>query len=231
MALRTMALVGITIAGVLLAVATLVPENAYACSPDADYDPVATSDVIAEGRILGFQVLPDGPIPGGYEPKGVELDFQDDPFIPIRIEFAVDVVYKGQVAEDVISIVEPRAYGPHPLNEGEFWWLIASDCHAFRSDPTGQYAILGLGRNDDGTYGAHLLQTFYLGAEPSSEDREAVLARLASFPGAVGLPGLGSGPQAGGGVSLWLIAAGAVALGATLIASSVAVRAKSTAVH
>ncbi len=229
MALRTVAFASIAVAAVLLAAASVVaPKRAYACSAGLDFDPVATSDVIAEGRILGFKVLPDAPIPGGYEAKGVVLDFREDPYIPIRIDFAVDAVYKGQVAEDVIDIVERRAYGPHPLNEGKFWWLTASDCHAFYSDPTGQYAILGLGRNDDGTYGAGLLRMFYLGAEPSSEDREAVLARLASFPGAVGLPGLGSGPQAGVGVPLLSMAAGAAVLGAGLVVASIAVRRRSS---
>ena len=227
MDLRTAALVGIATAAVFLTAAIVAPEQAYACSAGLDFDPVATSDVIAEGRILGFKVLPDAPIPGGYESKGVVLDFREDPYIPIRIDFAVDAVYKGQVAQDVIDIVERRAYGPHPLNEGEFWWLTASDCHAFRSDPTGQYAILGLGRNDDGTYGTGLLRVFYLGAEPSSEDREAVLARLASFPGAVGLPGLGSGPPTDGSVLLLLMAAGAAAVGGFLLATTIALRRRS----
>lgn len=210
-----------------LAANTVAPRPAFACTVGPDFDPVATSDMIVEGRFLGIEVLPDAPLPGlEDEPEGGKYDFESDAYVPVRVDMSVERVYKGEVATDVIAIVDPRTLGPVLPGSEEYWWIGASGaCGAFDFDPTGWYAIMGLTERNDGTYETSRPIVFFMGDGPSGGEYEQALERMASFPGAAELPALGYGPSGQSDhVPMALIAGGVVALGGTLAAAGVLMR-------
>ncbi|MEX1253974.1 MAG: hypothetical protein WEE64_06510 [Dehalococcoidia bacterium] len=163
------------------------PRRAFACSAGPEYDPVATSDVIVEGRFLGYDVLPDTP-PGNNN------------YLTVRVKMDVAHVLKGSVAGDVIALVDPFSLSLPLSGHTKYEWIGSSGaCGAFNEDPTGQYAVMGLSRNDDGTYRPSLLDSFYIGEGPQDPEYQRALQRLRSFPGAASLPSLGLGPARRGG--------------------------------
>jgi hypothetical protein len=192
----------------------LGPRPAFACSVGPDFDPVATSDVIVEGRFLGFEVLPDAPYP------------RMGAFVPVRVDMSVERVYKGEVATDVIPIVDPRTLLPPRPGREEYAWVGASGaCGAFDFDPTGSYAIMGLTERNDGTYETNRPIVFFMGDGPGAEGYRWAMERMASFPGAAELPALGSGPLSqGDGRPMILMAGGVVALGGVLLAAGAVIR-------
>ena len=162
-------------AALLVAATLLETPRAFACSPGPDFNPVAESDVIVEGRFLGYDVLAEASPPGD--------------FVPVRVEMAVARVLKGQVAADTIDVVDDRTL--RIFSETGEAWGGGGSCGAFGSDPTGKYAILGLNSRPDGSYAPSLPLTFFIGDAPSGESYDRALTRLASFGGV--LPDTGSG--------------------------------------
>ena len=162
---------------------SLAPTPVYACSAGPDFDPIATSDVIVEGRFLDWELAP-------------ELN-RGDAYLGIRVEMAVQRVWKGQIAEEVITMLDSASLGPPYPGHDEYEWVGASGaCGAFDADPTGFYAIMGLSQRDDGTFGSSRFLVFYLGGDAGGEQYDRALQRMASFPGAAALPALGAGPSA-----------------------------------
>ena len=196
------------------------PPLAHACSVGPDFDPVAASDVIVEGRLLSYEVLPDAP-----PPNSERYDFTQDPFMPVRVKMAVARVWKGEVGSDIIDIVDYRTFGIHPDTGVEIWGGGGS-CGAFAGDPTGRYAILGLHAREDGTYGPSLPLDFLIGEGPDGEGYVSAVERMMSFPGAAALPALGSGPTGHAGMPSYLVLAviWAAALGVSLLGASAALR-------
>ncbi len=208
---------GISAAILALAAVSLASSPAYACSAGPDFDPIAASGVIVEGRFLGYEVLPDAPLPGSTG-KGT-----NDAYIPIRVDMTVERVLKGNVASSTIAIIDRRTLGPPYPGHDEYEWIGASGaCGAFDADPTGFYAIMGLSQNDDGTFGSSRFQVFYLGERPGGAGYDRALQRMASFPGAAALPALGSGPGASvSGPTATLTVAGIMAMMGTVLLSLV----------
>jgi hypothetical protein len=214
-------LAAITIAGL-----SVSAKRAYACSAGPDYDPVAASDVIVKGRFLGYEVLPDAPLPGLAE-DDPKYDFTRDAYVPVRVDMAVERVLKGQVQGSIITLVDPVSLEPPYPGHDTYEWIGASGaCGAFDWDPTGKYAVMGLFELDDGTYRPHRMLWFSVGDSPQGEWYQYALERIASFPGAAGLPALGSGPAGSSGASAaTIVAAGvAAAAGIALLGTSAAVR-------
>lgn len=183
-------------------------QTVYGCSDAPDRDSVALSDVVVEGRLLGYEVLPQ------------EVEILRDSYVPIRVDMAVTRVIKGTVSTTTIAMVDPGSLAPPSGGSSEYRWIGSSGtCGAFDFDPTGKHAIMGLSRNDDGTYRLNRLDTFFLGDSPDDPGYRRALERMASLPGAQGLPVLGSGPDGSGndpplgiivgGLILTLIAAAA----------------------
>ena len=163
----------------------LSPTPAYACSGAPPFDPIATSDVIVEGRILGWEFAPDL--------------IATVNFLAIRIDMTVERVWKGQVAGEVITLSDTASlHPPFPSSDNdEYEWVGGSGaCGAFDADPVGFYAIMGLTQRDDGTYGTNRLRVFFWGDDAGGERYDLALQRMASYPGAAALPALGSGPSA-----------------------------------
>ena len=178
-----LSLAGISAAILGLVAYSLAPTPAYACSAGPDFDPIATSDVIVEGRFLDWELAPD-------------LN-RGDAYLGIRVEMAVQRVWKGQVAGEIITMVDSASLGPPYPGHDEYEWIGASGaCGAFDADPTGLYAIMGLSQRDDGTFGPSRFLYFYLGDDAGGERYDLALQRMASYPGAAALPALGSGPDA-----------------------------------
>ena len=185
---------------------SLSPTPAYACSAGLDFDPIATSDVIVEGRFLDWELAP-------------ELN-RGDAYLGIRVEMAVQRVWKGQIAEEVITMLDSASLGPPYPGHDEYEWVGASGaCGAFDADPTGFYAIMGLSQRDDGTFGSSRFLVFYLGGDAGGEQYDRALQRMASFPGAAALPALGSGPGADdtGGFATVVVAGAVVTIGVALL--------------
>ena len=206
-------LLSVLLSLVILALATQIgtPRHAYACSTGPDFNPVAKSDVIVEGRFLGYEVLPDTEMTRG------------SPYVPVKVEMAVQRVFKGEVVGTTISLVDPVSLSAH---DEDAWIGASGACGAFDADPTGRYAIMGLSRNEDGTYRPHRMFWFFLGDGPDGDVYVRALERIASFADAAELPplGSGSGPSGGGREVGSFVAAGAAILGVALLGTSAAVR-------
>lgn len=186
---------------------SLSPTPAYACSAGPDFDPIATSDVIVEGRFLDWELAP-------------ELN-RGDAYLGIRVEMAVQRVWKGQIAEEVITMLDSASLGPPYPGHDEYEWIGASGaCGAFDADPTGFYAIMGLAHGSDDTLSSSRFLVFYLGDGPGGAGYDRALQRMASFPGAAALPALGSGPDAAGPAAT-LTVAGIMAMMGTALLSLV----------
>ncbi len=199
---------GISVALLGVAAYSLSPTPVYACSGAPPFDPIATSDVIVEGRILGWELAPDL--------------IATVNFLAIRIDVTVERVWKGQVAGEVITLSDTASLHPpfpSPDND-EYEWVGGSGaCGAFDADPVGFYAIMGLTQRDDGTYGTNRLRVFFWGDDSGGERYDAALQRMASFPGATALPALGSVPSADdtGGFATLVVAGAVAAIGAALL--------------
>ena len=153
------------------AFASSTARPALACSPVPDFDPVGSSDVIVGGWLRGWQPAP-APAAGA---SGSSL--------PIRLEMAVERVYKG-AAPAQISLAEILYRTPAgPGATGGYMWPGGALCSPFGGDPSGSYAILGLHRSPDGTYRASTFSAFFRGDAPRGEHYEAALARLYSLRG------------------------------------------------
>ena len=178
-----LSIAGISAALLVVAAYLLSPTPAYACSGDfSNFDPVAASEIIVEGRIVGAEVSPEQP--GAY--------------FDIWAEISVQRVWKGQAALEMIA--QPRLDSPSdPSTEqiGNLSILSTGVCSAFGSfDPTGSHMIVGLMQRSDGTLIVGHRLVFYKGDDAGGERYDLALQRMASYPGAAALPALGSGPSA-----------------------------------
>lgn len=171
--------VGVTLIALAAAIHAVAMKDAFACSVGEDFDPVAASEVIVEGRFLGYEVLSEDSPSGG--------------FVAVRVDMAVTRVFKGEVSGASIVLIDDRTLTINPTTGAELWGGGGS-CGAFSEDPTGKYAIMGLQARLDGTYGPSLPLWFFAGEGPGDERYARALERIASFPGAAHLPSLGSGP-------------------------------------
>lgn len=196
--MRRLVLVLASLAVLSLAVHSQANRRAYACSAGPDYDPVAESDVIVEGRFLGWEILAD------QQPQSI--------YSTVEVEMSVERVHKGDVVGNVVSLVDSRSL----VRQGEesyVWSGAGGSCGAFDFDPTGKYAVTGLSQREDGTYVPGRLRTFFIGEGPAGEGYEHALERMASFPGAADLPSLGSGPSGSGESPAAAVVAALVATG------------------
>ena len=212
-----------TAAGVLVAllgVAALSMQATpvHACSAGPDFDPVLESDVIVEGRFLGWEFAPEA----DHAPT----------FPAVWVNMAVEKVWKGAVPTDVITLLDRNTVQRLPEDKDVSWIGSSGACGAFNFDPTGRYGIMGLTRLEDGTYAPNLLKVFFIGDGPDSKGEQArpatyqeAIDRLRGHPAAASLPTLGTGP-APSTVTNHLVAA-VVALGIALLAAGGTLRYRS----
>jgi hypothetical protein len=133
----------------LMAYVAGVPGRVYACSAGDDFNPVAESDVIVSGVVLGWGEA-------GMLPQDISLK-------PILVDFQVDEVLKGNVP-DQINFLDTGSLANDPANVQDNRWVGTSgSCGAFAADPTGQFALLGLTKDADGNLRSSLPQVFYIG--------------------------------------------------------------------
>jgi hypothetical protein len=148
---------------------------AFACSYDADFDPVRDSEVIVGGRFVGWELIEDAI---RWDPKR-GMNPPDDPrfygpYDPIRLSMAVDRVYKGTAPANV-EMVSGNTY-----NGGQ-WIGSSGACGAFDSDPTRRYAILGLTTDKYGRYHPSLGRVFFLGDDAPRDFSAGFVSRLANL--------------------------------------------------
>ncbi len=155
--------------------------STFACDRGADFNPVAASDVIVSGLVLGWaeaDLLPD-------IPEGVFVE-------PVLIDFQVEDVLKGEAPERIRFLDTGSLASDTSLSDR--WVGTAGACGAFEADPTGQYAFLGLTRDADGNLRSSGPLVFYIGER--SQFAGFRYERTAEILGAFGLKRL---PAAGYG--------------------------------
>jgi len=191
---------GTLTAAAIALVSTQAP-TAYACSR-GEFDPIADSDVIVEGRYVAYESTPNPP--KVYEDEKTGGTFTQPPSVTETIELAVGRVLKGNVTGPSVTIMN-SAWVEHP--GGGY-------CGSQAFDPTGKQVIAGLTRLEDGTYTYYY--TFFYGDGLAGPDYDLALERLAE------LPTLGSGPRGRDGSVPAMPVAIAIA-GAALVASGGAI--------
>lgn len=156
----------------VLALGALLPRfarSAYACSAGPDFNPLAGAEVIVAGRVQGWEKGDEAAMPPAL---------RGGMFVPVRVALHVEKWLKGVTPAEIIVV----DYSSLAELSGRTEWAGASGrCGSFDADPTGQYAVMSLGRLADGTYGAHRLSTFYLGDAPAGPGYEWRMALLASY--------------------------------------------------
>jgi hypothetical protein len=149
----------------VLCIAAILAFNvtpAYACSAGPDFNAIAQSDIIVEGRLTDWQAL---------EPSGGA-----GAFIPVQVSMNVERAFKGDISGQ-LQFVDRSSLIDTPSGTNA-WAGGSGACGVFDADPTGMYAILGLTLGEDGVYQSNRLLVFFLGSEPSGTGYEQAVARL-----------------------------------------------------
>jgi hypothetical protein len=162
---------------------------AYACSAGDDFNPVAESDLIVVGTIVGWRPVetPSDEIYGGKTGTS--------PFQTVAVTVQIDEVLKG-TASHRTEFLDLSSRLKDPLPNGNQWGGSGGSCAAFGADPTGRYVIMGLKREDDGSLrSGGIFKRFFLGDRDqlSGETYDCVRASLARY-GLTTLPSVGHGP-------------------------------------
>ena len=126
-----------------------------ACSADETWDPVAESDVIIGGQILGYDEL-----------EGRE----SGSFVEVSLSVRVDHLWKGEFRGETI-VDRTSLLGPQYVTIPDRWAGASGACGALDDDPTGKYAVLGL-RREGSELRTNRLTTFYL--DPAPYDVRAI---------------------------------------------------------
>lgn len=191
MRVRAMAIVlGVALTCVL----PLQPRPAFACSgrPDILNDP----DVIVGGRFTGWQAAPG-------------QDTTAEQYL-VDVRMSVEQAYKGHVSGEII-LVETLLFRRR-MPDGSWGWMGGGPaCGAFDRDPTGQYGVLGLSAQGDGTYRAPSLLRLFIGPEPSGAEYERALLRLAPLAPEAGNSELATERGSDNGSAWWLLSLSAIA--------------------
>ncbi len=198
--MRVIAALGVLL-GIALVIGAVGARRALACSAGPDFDPIQDSDIIVEGRLVGYEVLSETP------PESI--------YLPVRVDIDIQRVYKGSVTTEVLGIFD---YGSLIADSSGYVWSGAGgSCGAFDSEPTGRYGIMGLIKRKDGTYASNRLLWFFFGDGPNGEAYQRALTRLSLLPGA----GFGPGND-DSGIGFLVPAAGLAATGALLLLAGAA---------
>jgi hypothetical protein len=159
--------------------------TAFACSAGEDFNPVADSDVIVSGVILGWE---ETNLPGFPEDAHVK---------PIRVEMQVEDTLKGEASGRISFVDSGSLMNLPPTEDGYLWDGSGGACGAFNTEPTGEYVFLGLSYDDAGNLRSNLLRVFYIGER--SQFAGFRYERMAEILGAFGLtrlPATGDGAMA-----------------------------------
>jgi hypothetical protein len=185
-------LAALTIAGFLLPTSA---QPAYACSVGPDFDPIASSDVIVAGRITGWELITDFV---RWDPKQSDQPLDDPryygPHDPIRLELAVERVYKGGLPATIEMVTANTLMVSTQDGRTHYEWVGAiGSCGAFDFDPTGKYVVMGLSLDQHGRYSPTRPLTFFIGDDPP-ESYDGTMLRVVAplLPGTLptsgGLP-------------------------------------------
>ena len=177
------------------------PRVALACSAGSDWDPIADSDVIVEGRITGWTEAGESSAPM---------------FTTVQVYLDLQKTWKGNATT---TFVDPtsRLKGP-----ADAWGGGGGACGVFDEDPTGAYVILGLSYSPagQGQLVSNRLKVLYMGEASEGERYEAALERLASLS-SVRPPVTGSGDllnnNPDSSLNIMLPAAGSIILAAAAV--------------
>lgn len=144
----------------VLGACLLKTQPLYACSWSEDFDPVAEAELVVGGRVISWQRLPAD---------------ANAPFVPVRVTLVVAQSWKGE-AGPTVSFIDRTSLASGSAQE--LWVGSGGACGVFDAEPTGQYLVLGLDREPNGTYRASLPLRFFGGAEPAGPVYEQAVARL-----------------------------------------------------
>lgn len=202
-----LALLSVLLVGAL-AIWTTPTSSVFACSGGADWNPIAESDVIIGGQVLGWTALPAG---------------DTGMFIPVRLDIRIDHVWKGTPGLPVIDAASLTALVTTNDNESSptvryLWAGSSGACGALDEDPTGMWIVLGT-RAQEGTYlRTNRLTTFYVDDEPYNTTSIPLLSDQVGLPSA-GMPA----PDHSSRLFTFLVLS-AVALGVAAISRGISLR-------
>lgn len=167
----------------LAAFGTSPARPAYACTPGEDFNPVAESDIIVSGVILGWE-----------ETDAQEYQPPESSLKTIRVDLRVEDVVKGEAA-DTISFLDSGSLMNIPPDERGYVWAGSSGaCGAFNADPTGHYVFMGLHRDEDGNLRSSLPRVFFIGERSAfAGSRYERTGEILSSFGLTRLPAAGHG--------------------------------------
>ncbi len=163
---------------------SLPVDDVLACSAGPDWDPIAESEVIVEGRIADWTARHD--LRPAVDQKG---QLEPSTFIPVELTLEVKHVFKG-VLPGRFSFIDWASLTEYPGSpEGTAWNGGGGACGTFDFDPIGATVILGLNQGESGELRSHRLTTFYVGPASTGEHYEMALERLSALqPVAVATP-------------------------------------------
>jgi hypothetical protein len=166
-----------------------------ACSAGADFNPIAASDVIISGTILGW--TPELPAAA--------------PFTTVVVDIEVEDVLKGEVGPRLTAVDTASLH-----TETQQWHGGGGPCGAFSADPTGQFVFMGLSLDENGWLATSLPLTFYIGER--SEFAGVRYERIAEVLAPLGLTRLPATGQ-GGTAEARAVDSGLLAVAAVLMAA------------
>lgn len=172
MGMRALVLGSTVMCAIVLAIGGF--QDALACSVVEDFDLFESADVVAEGRLTGWEFEEGVRFPPEFfddiQSNSPERD------VPFRVHMQVERLYKGH-APDLLDIVADSldVYDHEPRY---VWTGAYGACGAFTFDPTDTYVIVGLYERG-GEYSTSLFGWFYVGYEPAGEMYELARARVA----------------------------------------------------
>ncbi len=186
----------------LLGVAALSMQttSVHACTPPFG-EPLAEADLIIEGRVTEYAVI---------KPANIE-----NPEL-YRVQEEIVVVVDRVLVGDLNGMSVTFSHGVW-LGSG----ADSAQCYFPPRDISNEYVILGLRKQEDGSYVLPVFFGGYFGLEPEGEVYEAVIQRIAGLS-KPGLPSTGTAPASPTATN-HLVAAVA-ALGAALLGASIAIR-------
>ena len=175
---------------------------AYACTLPANFDAVASSDLIVEGRV-----------------------FRWDEVAESQIEYQIEVerAFKGPATAGGTLMVTDFGSRLH----GD-WESSGGLCGTFSGDPDGKYIVIGLRGEAGGELRSTNQTRFFLGDGPEGPAYEAAI-RQVSDGSTTGPPATGSGGDgASSDDALWLVVLASAAVLAAAVAAVFIVRRRAT---
>lgn len=187
-----------------VAVLTMPTTSAYACSPPTG--PISIGNVVVEGRVTSYRIAVSPSFEGAEERNLPALARED-------VELQIENVLFGEAENSRIALSREAWVGR----------VQGGSCGVLAENLQDAYVVVGLWRQDDGTYRWPERRPLFVGEQPLGEEYEAALQRARDL---LVLPTTGTGLAPSRAVNH--LVAGIAAFGVALLAASIAIRGRPT---